>query len=305
MKDRKGFYVFLMLLTSFLWGGNFVVSKSLVSHASPLTLTSLRWLIAIVLLLPMVWRTERRILPPRKAILPLVLMGITGVVLFNIFQFLALERTASNNVALISTLIPIAIAVCSFIFLKERMNALQVSSMILSLFGVLLVLSNGNISLIFSLQFNAGDLWMIGAISVWGLYSILSRWAMKETSSLMATLYSGVFGLLILLPFNVFDFAISSIDQSFIVSILYTGVVSTVICMVLWNSCTQKLGATAAGVFLNFNPIFTVILSFLFLGEQLSIIQSIGGCLVIAGCIAFHHFQSKTPFVSIAAVEAK
>ena len=86
------FYVFLLLLTSLLWGGNFVVGKSLVDHASPMTLTSLRWIIAIVCLLPMVWFKEKKIIPPRAAILPLILMGISGVALFNIFQFLALEK---------------------------------------------------------------------------------------------------------------------------------------------------------------------------------------------------------------------
>lgn len=74
-----------------IMGGNFVVGKSLVDHASPMTLTSLRWMIAIVCLLPMVWFKEK-IIPPRAAILPLILMGISGVALFNIFQFLALEK---------------------------------------------------------------------------------------------------------------------------------------------------------------------------------------------------------------------
>lgn len=97
MITKRGFYHalflrLLLLLTSLLWGGNFVVGKSLVDHASPMTLTNLRWMIAIVCLLPMVWLKEKKILPPRTAIIPLILMGISGVALFNIFQFLALEK---------------------------------------------------------------------------------------------------------------------------------------------------------------------------------------------------------------------
>ena len=89
---KKGFYHalflrLLLLLTSLLWGGNFVVGKSLVDHASPMTLTSLRWLIAIVCLLPMVWFKEKKILPPRTAILPLIFMGISGVALLTSFNF--------------------------------------------------------------------------------------------------------------------------------------------------------------------------------------------------------------------------
>lgn len=290
----KNVYVLLMLLTSLLWGGNFVVAKSLVDHASPLTLTSLRWLIAVAVLLPMVWWKEKRLLPSRDALLPLLLMGVTGVVLFNIFQFLALERTTSTNVGFISTLNTISIAIFSTVLLKEKINVLQAIAMLLSLFGVLLVLSKGNFNLLLSFHFNLGDLWMLAAVCVWGIYSVCNKWAMKTTSPLMATLYSGIFGLLILLPFNLRDFTISNVDHSFILSLLYTGFISTVVCMVLWGIGIQKLGATTSGVFLNFNPIFTALLAFLFLGESISWTQGIGGLIVIIGCFLFSHFKAKT-----------
>jgi drug/metabolite transporter (DMT)-like permease len=293
LNGMANFYVLLLLLTSLLWGGNFVVGKSLVGHASPLTLTSLRWMIAIVFLIPMVWFKEKRILPSRKAIVPLFFMGITGVVLFNLFQFLALERTTSTNVGLISTLNTISISVFSFIFLRERINLLQIFSMIISLLGVLLVLSKGKIDQLLAVHFNTGDLWMVIAVCVWGIYSVCSRWAMRTTSPLMSTLYSGIFGLLVLLPFNFFDFTFSNINRSFIQSILYTGVISTVVCMVFWNIGIQKLGSTTSGIFLNFNPVFTAILAFLFLREQLSWIQGIGGFIVILGCFLFSHFKTK------------
>ncbi|WP_042471609.1 DMT family transporter [Bacillus ndiopicus] len=288
-------YVLLLLVTSLFWGGNFVVGKSLVEHASPLTLTSLRWLIAILCLLPIVWWKEKKLLPPRQALLPLILMGITGVVLFNLFQFVALERTSSINVGLISTLNTMSIAIFSFIFLKERINFLQIFSILLSFCGVILVLSQGKIELLLSVSFNSGDLWMIVAVCIWGIYSICSKWAMQTASPLMSTLYSGIFGLIILLPFNISSFSITNISFSFIQALLYTGVISTVVCMLLWNVGVQKLGATTAGVFLNFNPIFTAILAFLFLGEQLSWLQGIGGLLVIGGCYLFSRFKTKPP----------
>jgi drug/metabolite transporter (DMT)-like permease len=285
------FYVLLLLLTSLLWGGNFVVGKGLVGHASPMTLTSLRWIIAVICLIPMVWWKEKRLMPPRNAILPLFLMGITGVVLFNIFQFLALEQTSATNVGLISTLNAISIAIFSSLLLKERMNLLQMFSMILSLFGVILVLSKGKFDLILSLEFNRGDIWMIIAVCVWGVYSVCSRWATKVTSPMMATLYSGIFGLTILLPFTLSNFTVTNLNSSFVMSILYTGIVSTVLCMVFWSIGVQKLGATTSGIFLNFNPIFTAILAFLLLGEKLTWIQGIGSGIVILGCYLFSYFK--------------
>lgn len=287
------FYSFLLLLTSSLWAGNFVVGKWLVGHASPMTLTSLRWMIAVLCLIPLVWATEKKILPPRKALLPLFLMGVTGVVLFNILQFIALEHTSATNIGLISTLNMISIAVFSVILLKEKIRPLQIAAMGVSLFGVVIVLTKGNAELLASLQFNKGDLFMLAAVCIWGIYSVCSKWAMAFVSPMMATLYSGVFGVAVLLPFNMADFTVVDINASFVYSILYTGVVSTVVCFVLWNIGVQKLGATTSGLFLNFNPIFTALLAFLLLGETMTGAQVLGSILVIAGCVFFSYFKTK------------
>lgn len=293
------FYMGLMLITSLLWGGNFVVAKTLVAHASPMTLTTARWLIAIVVLVPFVWWKEKKLVPAKQALVPLFLMGITGVALFNIFQFLALERTTSTNAGLISTMNTISIALFSFVLLKEKINSMQLVAMTISLFGVVLVLSKGEWQLLLDFQLNTGDLWMVAAVCVWGLYSVCSKWAMKTTSPLMATLYAGIFGVLILIPFTRMDFTISNMDSAFILSLLYTGIISTVLCMVFWNIGVQNLGATASGIFLNFNPIFTALLAFLFIGEKLSWVQGAGGLIVIIGCYLFTHFKTKIPQASV------
>lgn len=111
----------------------------------------------------------------------------------------------------------------------------------------------------------------------------------------MATLYAGVFGVLLLLPFTSADFTFTNVNTSFILSMLYTGIISTVVCMVFWNIGVQKLGATTSGIFLNFNPIFTALLAYLFIGENMSWLQGIGGLIVIMGCYLFTHFKTKAP----------
>lgn len=201
--------------------------------------------------------------------------------LFNVFQFLALANTSATNVGLISTLNVFSISAFSYLFLQERINILQKSSMVFSLLGVLLVISKGDVYQMLSLRFNVGDLWMLIAVCVFGIYSVFSKWPMLKTSPMMSTLYSGIFGLIILIPFNVYNFTIYNLNGPFIESILYTGVISTVIGMVLWNIGIQKLGATNSGIFLNFNPIFTALLAFLLLGEDMTWIQIIGGGIVI------------------------
>ena len=294
-------YYLLLLFTSLLWGGNFVVGKSLVDYATPSTLTLLRWLIAVIFLVPIVLWKEKTLKPNKLAIVPLLLMGGTGVVLFNMFQFMALEFTTASNVGLISTINMFSIALSSYLFLKEKINVFQIMAMLVSLGGVLLVLTNGHLTVLFSLQFNKGDLFMMTAVALWGLYSVCSKWAMKYTSPLMATLYSGVFGIMMLLPFHVGDITIKHVDASFIQSILYTGLISTVLCMLFWNIGVQKIGATTSGLFLNFNPVFTAILAFLFLDEKMTWIQGLGGVIVIVGCILFTTVKTKpVQFLSLA-----
>lgn len=182
-------YSSLLLLTSLLWSGDFVVGKFLVGHASSMTLTNLRWMIAVVCLLPIVWIQEKRILPSKRSIIPLVLMGLTGVVLYNVFMFLALERTNAMNVGLLSTLNPVSIAIFSFLLVGEKIRPLQMAAMVLSFFGVVIVLSKGEVERLLTLDFNVGDFWMLAAIALWGLYSVFGKWAMKETSPMMSTLY--------------------------------------------------------------------------------------------------------------------
>ncbi|MFT9597858.1 DMT family transporter [Mesobacillus sp.] len=292
-------YYLLLLLTSFLWGGNFIVGKTLVDHASPITLTILRWAIAIICLIPLVWWKEKKLIPPKESILPLFIMGVTGVALFQALQFMALEKTSATNVGLISTLNMFSIAAFSFFFLKEKINKLQFLTMILSLFGVLLVLSKGNMNLLFSLQFNKGDLYMMAAVGMWGIYSVSSKWAMTTVTPMMSILYSGIFGLLVLLPFSIKDFTVTNLNSSFMQGILYTGLVSTVICMVLWNIGVNKLGLSTSGLFLNFNPIFTAVLAFAFLGENMTWIQAAGSVIVIAGCFLFTLLKNKPVRVMI------
>lgn len=287
------FYVFILLLTSFLWGGNFVYSKFLVGHASPITLTILRWLIAIIILLPFVLKKRQKRLPPKNSLLPLFLMGVTGVVFFNIFQFVALSKTSSINAGLLSALNPLSIAASSALFLKEKINVLQIGAMILSLIGVGIVLSKGEINCLLSFHFNIGDLWMLSAVILWGIYSVCGKWAMRNVTPMMATFYSGIFGLLVLLPFNLASFRVTNVDPPFILSLFYTGVVSTVICMLLWNIGVQKIGAAKAGIFLNFNPLFTALLAFFILQEKMNLADLAGIIIVITGCLLFSYFDKR------------
>ncbi|GIM45041.1 transporter [Collibacillus ludicampi] len=281
------YFYALLLFTSMLWAGNFVAGKFLVGHASTLTLTEMRWGLAVLCLIPFVWLREKRLFPSRKALLPLFFMGITGVVLFNMFMFLALEKTSADNVGLLSALNPVSIALASFVILHEKLKWQQVGGMLVSLLGVIIVITHGDWQKLLRFHFNTGDLFMLAAVGTWGLYSVAGKKAMQYVSPYMSTLWSGIIGCLLLLPFDLFSFEVKNTNPAFWIATLYVSVGATVLAMVFWNLGVQRVGGTRSGVFLNFNPIFTAILAFFFLKEHMNLIQGIGTLLVIGGVYWF------------------
>ncbi|MDZ5470539.1 DMT family transporter [Bacillus sp. 31A1R] len=281
------FYYLLLLLTSFLWAGNFIAGKFMVGHASSLVLTEIRWVIAIIALVPIIFIKEKTFKFNRKALLPLIGMGATGIVIFNLFMFLALKHTTADNVGLISTLNPIAIAIFSFIFFKEKLSPQKLFAIVISFIGIIIVLSHGDFSRLLNLHFNMGDFYMIIAVAAWGLYSTFGKMAMNTVSPFLSTFWSGVFGVIMILPFISTDIKIVDADSSFWIASLYTGIGATVLGMVFWNIGVKQVGSTMSGMFLNFNPIFTAGLAYVFLGERMGAAQWTGAFIVIVGVLLF------------------
>ncbi|MBA2877719.1 drug/metabolite transporter (DMT)-like permease [Anoxybacillus kamchatkensis] len=277
-------YYMLLLLTSALWGGNFVASKLLVAHASPLTLTFIRWTIAVLFLFPIVLKKERSVRLQTRGIVPLIAMGMSGVVLFNVFMFQALRYTSADHVGLISTLNPMAIALVAYVVYRDKLTLRQWVAMVVSLIGVLIVMTHGQLHRLADV--NIGDVWMIGAVIIWGVYSSCAKAVMTSYSPLAATFWSGVFGVIGLLPF-LSSFSVHDVNVSFLLALLYTSVGATVLAMFLWNVGVKRVGATTAGMFLNFNPLFTALFAYILLGETLTPPQWIGSFVTIAGVILF------------------
>ncbi|QSO51227.1 DMT family transporter [Alicyclobacillus curvatus] len=285
-KNNRKYYL-LLVLTSLMWAGNFVTGKFLIGHTSALTITDLRWAIADVVLLPVAWVADKKLLPPLRALFPLALMALTGVITFNLFTYLALQHTTSDNVGLISALNPIAIAIASFIFLRERLRIRQIAGMLVSLFGVIVVVTKGHLGDLAQFQVNTGVWLMLIAVASWGLYAVAGRFAVKHVSAYGATLWAGTLGVLFMLPFDLPTLSFQNLNVPFWSSIVYTAVGGTVVAMILWNIGVQRVGGTQSGIFLNFNPIFTAILAFLLMGETIQISQMVGTLIVIAGVSIF------------------
>jgi drug/metabolite transporter (DMT)-like permease len=279
----KKYIVICFLITANLfWAGNYVFGKYVVAEMDPLQITFSRWLLAAVLLFPiaqmvehpnwrMVWRKWRILVP----------MAVLGIIGYNFFLYIALRYTTSLNAALINSLNPALIVLFSVLFLKEKLAKINTVGLLISLFGVLLILTKGQLQQLFTNHYNGGDLLMLFVIVIWTIYSILGR-RMTGIPPISATAASVLFGLIIMLPFIFVTGVHLPHSERAILGILYIGIFPSVGSFVFWNTAVSKIGASRAGIYLNLITVFTAIIG-AFLGQPITVIQVAGGLLVFLG----------------------
>ena len=102
-------------------------------------------------------------------------LGLTSVGLFNSFVYVSLQYTQVINASLFNTAIPAAIILSCFIFKIEKTNLYQLLGLLISVLGILVIITKFNLNILLNLDFNIGDIWMIGAVICWGLYSSFKK----------------------------------------------------------------------------------------------------------------------------------
>ncbi|KIL53016.1 DMT family transporter [Jeotgalibacillus campisalis] len=173
-------YVFLFLcLAPLFWAGNYVLGEYVVKETTPLSMTFVRWSIALVILIPLSQWIEK---PDWKSVLKLwklhTLMAFLGILGYNFLLYEALRWTTPVNASLVNSISPVLIVVLSSFFLRERLSKYNVYGLLMSFSGVMLVLSKGDLSQFLSIQFNNGDLIMLAAVLLWSflLYNGQSKY---------------------------------------------------------------------------------------------------------------------------------
>lgn len=280
----------LLVLATLLWGGNFVIGRAVAGDIPPITLAFLRWCVAFIVFLPIVYSRVKREWPMIKTHWPIVIvMAITGVACFNTLVYIGVYYTTSINASLMNSSTPIIIYILSFIFLKERLSKFQLIGTAISLSGVAFILSKGSLETLLSFSFNKGDLIVLIAVFCWGVYSLLVKQYAGRLPGYSTFLVTIALGVIMLLPLTIYELMTTSVDivwsPSTIGAILYVGIVASIIAFLSWNSGVVALGANKASIYLNFIPLFAAIFAVLFLGEDLLLAQVIGGLAVICGVL--------------------
>ena len=275
-----------LLLTAVFWGGTFVAGRSLAQNVGPFSAAFFRFAVASVFLVFLAWKVEGKItLIKKRQILPVLLLGLTGVFCYNLFFFKGLKLIEASRAAIIIANNPIFIALFSAIFFKEKLNTLKITGIIISVSGAIIALSKGNVLEILQGNLGLGEFYIFLCVVSWVIFSLLGKVVMTDLSPLSSVTYSSITGTILLFPpalrEGLADCIYYSISDWW--NIFYLGFFGTVLGIVWFYEGINQIGPTKAGLFINFVPISAILLAFFILGEPLTLSLLIGTILVTCG----------------------
>ncbi len=287
-KDKIAYI--LLVLTTLFWAGNFIVGKAAsLFEIPPFTLNFYRWLFAWLILapftLPEIIKKKNYIFTNIKLFL---VLGITSITIFNSIVYYSLNFTQVISGVLMISTIPVMIIVFCWLFKIEKTNVYQIMGVILSLFGVAVIITKADLGILLNLNFNKGDLWMVVAMFSWAMYSALLRKKKLELSqlSLLQTIISA--GLLFLLPAYLIELTLgfrANIHLPFILTLSYVVLFPGLASFIFWIKGISIIGSNRSGIFLHLIPVFSTILAILIFKEKFMFYHLIGAVLIITGIV--------------------
>src|SRR5690348_15947184 len=236
----------LLCITALCWAGNAIVGRLAAGHIPPVTLSFLRWAIAFFLILPFARKHLVRDWPAIRGKLGLmILVSITGIGVFNTLQYWSLEYTTALNTLLLQSAGPLIVAMWSLILLGVRLTLAQAIGVLVSLSGVLVILMQGDITALRNIQFNKGDLIFFVALTIFGLYSVLTlkRPAIHGLSFAAFTFGTSTICLIPLLIWELFSRPVMALNAPNLLMLFYVAVFPSIVAYLCFNRGVQLIGA--------------------------------------------------------------
>jgi drug/metabolite transporter (DMT)-like permease len=283
---------FKLLLTAIFWGGTFISGRMLAGSVPPFSAAFFRFLFASVCLYALVVRREGKFPRlSRQQIIPVVLLGLTGVFAYNVFFFNGLKLISAGRASIIIANNPIVISVLAALLFKEALSAIKIIGILISVTGAITAISGGDPRVLFAGGIGIGDLFIFGCVLSWSAYSLLGKRVMRDLSPLTAVSHSAAVGvLLLLIPACMEGMpsaapAYSPADWG---NLAYLGVFGTVLGFVWYYEGIRVIGPARASLFINFVPISAICLAHLILEEPLTPSLLAGAIMVVAGVTLNH-----------------
>jgi len=275
------------------WSYNFIIARELNDTVAPVSLAFGRWLVAVLVLFPFAIKSllsEWILVKENLAYLSIT--AFTGVTLFNTLLYLGGQTTGALNLALISITSPIFIVIFARIFYGELLTFYKVAGVFLVATGVIALITRGQLSSLLNLTFSIGDMWMLMGAIIFAIYSILILKKPLQLGILAFQLSTFILGLIFLLPFLAWEYAVvgpSAYEANAIYSILYLGVFASLFSFVLWNQSILLIGVSKTGMVYYTLPIFSGVMAWYFLGEDIGLLHLGSGVLIVSGIFMANH----------------
>lgn len=282
----------LLTLPPLMWAGNAIVGRVVADQVSPMTLNLLRWSIAFVLLLPLaapvlhpaspLWRSWRRFAA-------LALLAIGG---YNALLYLSLNTSSPINVTLVGSITPVFMLLIGRLFFAKPISTKQWLGAALSILGVMVVLGRGQLAVLLQVRLVPGDLYMLLASAGWSYYSWMLAHPTSEPSSIRSNWAA------FLLAQIVFGLGWSSLSAggewalglgrfspswSMAAALLYIAVCPALLAYRAWGAGVARAGPSVAGFFINLTPLFTALMSSVFLGETPHLYHAAAFVMIVGG----------------------
>jgi drug/metabolite transporter (DMT)-like permease len=278
----------LLSLTAFFWSLNWVIGRAIVGHVSPFALAFIRWVVAVVVMLPFAWPQLRESWPAiRRHWKTIVWLGAWGTGLHNVFAYLGLHYTTATNGVILNSSIPIMIIVLGWAIYRDTITRVQAVGVGVSLAGILAIITRGDLAVLAHLELNKGDLIVLTGMIFWAAYTVFLRMKPAELPGLALLTCCGMVGATLLLPLVVLEMVLFEGRVEFtpatVAAMLYVGIFPSFVGYVFWNRGVAEVGSNVAGIFVHLMPVFGALLAWMFLGERIQLFHIAGIALILAG----------------------
>ncbi|TCM62765.1 drug/metabolite transporter (DMT)-like permease [Acinetobacter calcoaceticus] len=286
VKTNQHWWAFaLPLIAVLIWSMNIAVSRYVVDYISPVSISFYRWLVAFIVLTPfMALKVYQQRHLIRQHFVHFAVLSAFGMVLYQGLSYTAAQQTTATNMGIINAFIPVFTIFVSMAILKDISNRFAVIGSLLSLFGLMYVMGQGDFASLLSLGGHWGDIIMLFAVFFYAFYGVfLKKWQLKIP--LMISLYVQIaFALIYHLPF-VLWLGIDPIDAQNVGSVVYAGLFPSLVAPLLWMVAVQQIGPNRTSIFMNLMPIFTALIASVWLAESWTVYHTIGGVIILVGII--------------------
>ena len=268
------------------WGVSFIATKIALDELVPLTIIFLRLILAVIFLTAIAVYTKRDFSVNLKNHGGILILALVAV--FHLWiQVTGMQYTTAAKTGWIIGTAPVFMALVGFAAFKESLTILKTTGILIAFFGLILLISHGDLSSI-DLISNKGDFLILASAFTWAVYSAVNKKISLAYPPMMTILFLFLMMAIIISPFTINDAAVQSVIHLSAVSwvsILFLGILCSGAAYVMWASALKEMESAKVGAFLYFEPFVTVIASWIILNEKITLLMIFAGIVITLGVV--------------------